>query len=267
MITIHKPSVIYERGNRENNEDYIFPLKDTATNNDKLFIVCDGVGGNNYGEIASQIVTEAVSDYFHTNHAEKKDTRFIQNAVLFAQKKFDEKINTSSMYKNMATTLALLLIAEKSVFFAWLGDSRLYHVRNKKVVWKSKDHSLVNYLISIGEINKKEAENHPKKNQLLKAFQKSDSPIKADIIELKNIKKNDYFLLCSDGIFDITDEDSIIKKCSRSNTSTNIINLIKERAKENQNDNFSLFVIKVKNINSTSLLQTIKVLFHKNCNK
>lgn len=73
MITIHKPSVIYERGNRENNEDYIFPLKDTATNNDKLFIVCDGVGGNNYGEIASQIVTEAISDYFHTNHAEKKD--------------------------------------------------------------------------------------------------------------------------------------------------------------------------------------------------
>jgi hypothetical protein len=161
---------LYEIGGKKNQEDYIWPLAGKATLQDKIFIVCDGVGGSDNGEIASKIIAESMGKALQKVNIENITSGFINDQLDIARQKLVEYAQTHRLNRDMATTFSMLAIGEKKTFIAWSGDSRVYHLRNGEVLYKTSDHSLVNTLVKKGEITEEDALLHPQKNIILKAI-------------------------------------------------------------------------------------------------
>jgi serine/threonine protein phosphatase PrpC len=248
LITATNIFCLNELGKRANNEDCISPQKGVATSNDRLFIVCDGVGGEKKGEVASEIVCTSIREYFkHETPVDVEEKEAIQKAIHYANDKLAMYVATDAMAKRMSTTLALVLLGRQSVIAAWCGDTRIHHIRNGKVVWKSKDHSLVSELISQGEITEEEARTHPRRNVITRSLNASNFNNNVDFHEIQDFKTGDYLLLSTDGLLEKVNE--------------NIINTIltdeteKDKAKGFLSycdgitkDNFSMYLIKGRNI-------------------
>jgi serine/threonine protein phosphatase PrpC len=199
-----------ELGKRPNNEDCISPQKGTATSKDALFIVCDGVGGEKKGEVASKIVCTSIQDYFKGKTpatGEEKDG--IQKAIQYANGKLAMYVAADAMANRMSTTLALVLLGERSVIAAWCGDTRIHHIRNGKVIWKSKDHSLVSELVSQGELTEEEARIHPSRNIITRSLNAVNFNNNVDFYEILDFETGDYLLLCTDGLLEKVNEDVI----------------------------------------------------------
>ena len=248
-IKIYPPLAIQELGNRDNQEDYIYPAYGKATASDCLFIVCDGMGGHDNGEVASQTFADALADYFNT-HA--SGNRVLQDSVIAAAleeayNKLDAADNGS--YKKMGTTLTLLYFHRGGVTAAHIGDSRIYHLRpGKKLLYVSRDHSLVFDLYQSGEITYGEMKTSVQKNVITRAVQPGeDNRVKPDIIHITDVKPGDYFFMCSDGMVERMDDDDILKLfSSRGDDEKKRKKLISDTS-ANQ-DNHSAYIIHVESV-------------------
>lgn len=212
-IKILQPQAIHELGKRENQEDTIYPKSGTATTDDRLFIVCDGMGGHEKGEVASQTVCAALAEYInHHTRAEEPLSDYTFTAALeYAFSKLDEK--DSGSLKKMGTTLTFLCLHHGGCTAAHIGDSRIYHVRPSKsrLLYKSRDHSLVFELYQSGEISYEEMRTSPQKNIITRAMQPGlDNRVKADIVHITDIQPGDYFFLCSDGMLEQMEDDELV---------------------------------------------------------
>lgn len=197
-IELHTPLSIYEIGKRPNQEDAL------AQWDNRLFVLCDGMGGHEKGEVASQTVCQAICDWFSKNV--KIEEPFtddqLKSALAYAYEELDKKDDDSP--KKMGTTLTLLYIHRQGVTAAHIGDSRIYHIRSTEdVLYQSRDHSLVYDLYQSGEITFDEMATHPQKNVITRAMQPGEeNRVKADIIHITDIKPGDYFYMCSDGMLE-----------------------------------------------------------------
>lgn len=246
---IFTPSALNEIGGRGNNEDSIFPAKGKAIESDRLFLVCDGVGGANKGEVASYMLCKHIPSYFNANNnVASIDKVFIQNAIKYAENKMTKHLDANMESKNMASTLTLLYINNDNINIAWAGDSRVYHIRDGAILYKTKDHSLVNFLIDQGEITEHEAINHPKKNQILRAVKGSDEPVKIDIKNITNIKENDFFFLCTDGVLENFTDEKLAGLFNESITANEVIHKINKLCFNNTRDNYSCYVVKINKV-------------------
>lgn len=207
---------IHELGQRPNQEDSLFP--EVPTIKDRLFILCDGMGGHAKGEVASSTVCKAISDSIrsHWNPNEPLSDQLLQQAISAAYDALDAK--DGSEERKMGTTLALLCLHADGATVAHIGDSRVYQFRpGQGVVFRTQDHSLVNDLVKIGEITEEEAMHHPQKNVITRAMQPHQPQrAKADIAHLSNIKSGDYFYLCSDGMLEQTSDDNLVNIITKS---------------------------------------------------
>ena len=237
-----------ELGKRPNNEDCISPQKGTATSNDALFIVCDGVGGEKKGEVASEIVCTSIQDYFKSKtRANGEEKEVIEKAIQYANEKLVMYAATDAIAKRMSTTLALVLLGDESVVAAWCGDTRIYHIRNGKVIWKSKDHSLVGELVSQGKLMEEEARTHPSRNVITRSLNAVNFNNDVDFHEIHDFETGDYLLLCTDGLLEKVNED-IINTILTDETE-------RDKAKEFLSycdgitkDNFSMYLIRGRHI-------------------
>jgi serine/threonine protein phosphatase PrpC len=202
---------INEIGKRENNEDCIFPTQELFKRDDRLFIVSDGVGGSNKGEIASEIVCKSISKYadLHFSKKGRLNKEDIQSAIKFTRDNMADFIRKDPQAEGMAATLVMAFLGKKEVTLAWCGDSRVYYFRKGKLIYKSKDHSLVNYLLSIGEITEDQARNHPHKNSIINCITVVGNVSNADLARVDNIKDNDIIILCTDGIFESVSDEKL----------------------------------------------------------
>lgn len=203
MITATEIFCLNELGRRANNEDCVSPQKGTATVHDKLFAVCDGVGGEKKGEVASEIVCRAVQEFVKKQPpltGREKET--VQKAIDYANEKLAAYVRTDLEAKRMSTTMTLVLLGEASVTAAWCGDTRIHHIRAGKMLWKSKDHSLVSELVSQGELTEEEARCHPQRNVITRSLNALNFNSAVDYHEIRNVEYGDYFLLCSDGFLE-----------------------------------------------------------------
>lgn len=215
---------IYEFGQRKDKdgnphqEDWLYPaLGEINNEKDRLFILCDGMGGHAAGEVASAAVCEAMSKTI--NKALEKGDKFSEQLLLdaidAAYDLLDERDTTEEGQKKMGTTMTFLMLHEGGATIAHIGDSRVYHIRPKNgnkadVVSCTRDHSLVNDLIKIGELTEEEALTHPQKNVITRAMQPNlEHRHKADITTKKNIRPGDYFYMCSDGMLEQTSDDNL----------------------------------------------------------
>jgi len=231
---------IQELGKRSNQEDCIYPSLGVSLPDNDLFILCDGMGGHDCGEVASQTVCNTMSTYLNSH----PDATF-ESALAAAYDALDAKDNHAG--KKMGTTLALLKLEEGQCIVAHIGDSRVYQIRpsEKRIVYVTKDHSLVNELVDCGELTLEEAKYSSQKNIITRAMQPhQERRSKADVAILTDVKEGDYFFMCSDGMLEVTEDQDIVNILSLKKSDSQKVKILKAVTNEN-NDNHSAHLIRI----------------------
>ena len=186
---------------REMNQDYYY-ISD-ALDEVKLYILADGMGGYNGGEIASQLATMCAKNYIQNNFKQTPKDRenimkLVRSSMEYANMIVYEKSKESKDLEGMGTTLEVCLIYNNKVYIGHIGDSRVYRIRKQIIRKLTQDHSYVQTLVKDGTITKEEAENHPKKNMLMKALG-CNAFVEPDVT-VKGFLKDDIILMGSDGL-------------------------------------------------------------------
>jgi len=213
IIKLYTPLAIHELGKRDNQEDYIYPAMGNATHEDCLFIVCDGMGGHEHGEVASSTFANALARFFEGRVSPDVvlTDQTLADAVEFAYSQLDA-VDDGNL-KKMGTTLTLLYFHRGGVTAAHIGDSRIYHIRpGKGMLYVSRDHSLVFDLFQSGEITYDEMRTHSSKNVITRAVQPGkENRVKPDIIHITDVQPGDYFYMCSDGMLEQMEDDELVQ--------------------------------------------------------
>ncbi len=206
-----------DKDGKPHQEDSLFPKHNTATADDRLFILCDGMGGHEAGEVASATVCEAMSKTILTamaRGASFTDT-LLADALAAAYDALDSK-DTGNSERKMGTTLALLMLHAAGATIAHIGDSRVYHLRpgataeDTDILFVTEDHSLVNALIKVGELTPEQAKTFRRRNVITRAMQPhTGHRPKADIYHTTDIADGDFFYLCSDGMIEHMSDEQL----------------------------------------------------------
>lgn len=256
---------IWEFGQRKDSqgsphqEDSLFPEFGKQSDNDRLFILCDGMGGHDAGEVASATVCEAMSQSIINDGYDKDGIFTIDDFNTAIDKAFlalDER--DSGAEKKMGTTMTFLKLHNEGAFIAHMGDSRVYHIRPGKdgektqILFETSDHSLVNDLIKIGELTKEEARHSKQKNVITRAMQPNmGRKPKADIYQTIDIKPGDYFYMCSDGMLEqpeMEDGTSLKNVFSElGGNDENKVEILKSVTEKNR-DNHTAFIIHIMDV-------------------
>ncbi|MBP5546968.1 MAG: protein phosphatase 2C domain-containing protein [Bacteroidales bacterium] len=217
---------IWEYGQRKDDagrphqEDSLFPHHGEFKPSDRVFILCDGMGGHAAGEVASATVCDAMSQSILPLAAKEPfvfTDEDMKTAVTAAFDALDALDDGGSGKGKMGTTMTALVLHNGGATIAHMGDSRVYHIRpgkqreDTRILFQTRDHSLVNDLVAVGEITAEEAKTHPQRNVITRALQPhTDRRPRPDIAKtIVDIKAGDYFYLCSDGMLEIMDNDAI----------------------------------------------------------
>lgn len=187
------------------NEDAV---ETNEINDGLLAVLCDGVGGDNGGELAARIALKSAIYFFSSSDVDD----YLERIKLAMEESNKFVLNHSSSglpYKNMATTLEIAYFKDNLVYWGHIGDSRIYHLKSKRLNQITKDHSLVQKLLDEGFITHKQAANHPQKNVIIKAL--GDNPvIEPDISKIKlNMRDENKFFICSDGVSNLINNDEL----------------------------------------------------------
>ena len=236
-----------EIGQRTNQEDSLYPKVSEQPGVEGLFILCDGMGGHEAGEVASQTVCEAMSSYIAAHPGE--DGFFGENDFQAALDAAYDALDArdSGSEKKMGTTLAFVRFHKKGCFVAHIGDSRIYHVRpsEKKILFVTRDHSLVNDLVALGELTPEEAKTSKQKNVITRAMQPNqERRTPADYKNLTDIREGDYIYMCSDGMLEQSEDHEIVNILSMDRTDDGKMKILQGATAENR-DNHSAHLIRV----------------------
>lgn len=245
-MQIRQIDYLYEMGARKNQEDYLWPIPGTASRDDKIFIVCDGVGGSEKGEIASRLVAEQVGRGLIRMPLPDIGLDVVNDLLETARRKLVEFALLRGYNMDMATTLALVVLESDRVLVAWCGDSRVYHLRGHEILFRTGDHSLVDSLIRQGELTEVEAREHPQRNFLLKAIRADDLRPEAEGHWIDDIQDGDYFLLCTDGLLEnIPDADLLYLLEQNELGALGLREALRQYCHNKTRDNYSMYLIQV----------------------
>jgi len=237
---------LHEIGGKKNQEDYIWPVPGSATPEDRIFIVCDGVGGSENGELASMIVSESLAEELKKIPVAALTIETFDGIVKVAKQKLVKYVRTSGLNTDMATTFCLLVLFQDKAFVAWCGDSRVYQVREGETIYKTSDHSLVNTLVRNGEITEEEARSHPQKNIILKAVKADNSIVEYEHHWIHDIEDGDYFMLCTDGVLENIDDKELKELLvSEDKPEHDISQSFQKLCLHKTRDNYSMYLIRV----------------------
>ena len=222
---------------RKVNQDYIYTSEEPVGNLPNVFIVADGMGGHNAGDYASKVTVETMLAEMQSSF-EKNPTLIFRRAIEEANEVIRRRADEDKKLEGMGTTVVAATISNQMMYFANVGDSRLYLI-NQGIQQLTKDHSLVEEMVRLGGINEEEARHHPDKNIITRAIGVKED-VEVDFYEF-SLKKGDIILMCSDGLSNMIEDEEIfaIVKGARDIVEAGQ-NLI-DRANENGgNDNISV---------------------------
>lgn len=230
---------------RKNNEDF-YGVSNTI--NGIVCVVCDGIGGNKGGEIASKIAVDTISSFFE--NSKHKDIRTsIEESLIIANQNIINRSKEDFQYDKMGTTSCILVLKENKAWYAHIGDSRIYlfSKRKKTLTQITKDHSLTQSLLDEGIIKEEDALNHPSKHIIIKVLGIKDN-VKPDICKNPIIPSNgDIFLLCTDGLHgEISDKEieSILRE--KINLEQKSEKLLHAALNSGGHDNITFQLVKIK---------------------
>ena len=196
-----KISSLTDIGNtREMNQDYLYSSEESVGKLPNLFLVADGMGGHKAGEFASRYVVEHIVRSIKGSKEEEAES------IETANRKLKEYADAHQQMRGMGTTIVAAVIQGRTLLVANVGDSRLYIVGDE-ITQVTQDHSLVQEMVRLGQMDPQSAKNHPDKNIITRAVGVSEK-VKIDIFE-RQLRAGEYIILCSDGLTNMV-EDSVI---------------------------------------------------------
>ena len=229
---------------REINEDafYISNSLDEV----QLYMLADGMGGYNGGEIASKLAIQSAKNYIENNFKEiekDKDSiiQLIGSSIEYANMVVYEKAKENKELSGMGTTLEVCLIYNNRAFIGHVGDSRIYRIRKEFMRKLTQDHSYVQKLVKDGTITQEEAAHHPQKNMLLKALG-CNAFVEPDVM-VKGFLKDDILIMNSDGLTNLVSQEEIFKEAKK-NIEQATKNLVQMANDNGGYDNITVIIIK-----------------------
>lgn len=225
---------------RITNQDFVYASDNPVGNLPNLFVVADGMGGHKAGDMASRLTVEVLLDSIRINR-EQNPIKIIRAAIETANTKILEIASKDENLFGMGTTVVVATVLGHYMYVANVGDSRLYLIRDQ-IEQITKDHSLVEEMVRIGEINREQARNHPDKNIITRAVGASKN-VEIDFFDMR-LEPGDIILMCSDGLSNMLEDIEIerIIKCG-SNLPEIALELV---ARANQNggkDNIAVVLV------------------------
>ncbi len=190
---------------REMNQDYMYSSEMPVGNLPNLFIVADGMGGHNAGDYASKYTVETIVDLI-SKSKQTEPIALMEDAIVTANRMLLERANENAGLKGMGTTIVVLSVFGTHLFIGNVGDSRLYIINNG-IQQVTRDHSLVEEMVRMGEMDKDIARDHPDKNIITRAIGAMPE-VAVDFFEIE-IEKSDKILMCTDGLTNMVDDDEI----------------------------------------------------------
>jgi len=212
--------VLSDLGNiRTNNEDtgMFYKVADEQVVREKgyLLLVADGMGGHNAGEVASRMAGDIISREYFNQKKNGPVEKSLAKVFALANRTIFEKANADKTFSGMGTTCTSLVVIDKTVYYAHVGDSRAYMQKGDSIVQITQDHTYVQELVNKGDITAEEAATHPKRNILTNAMgTKPEMRVDTGLFALP-FEEGDKLLICSDGLYDyLTDKElkDILKK-------------------------------------------------------
>ncbi|MBZ0118221.1 MAG: Stp1/IreP family PP2C-type Ser/Thr phosphatase [Sandaracinaceae bacterium] len=236
---------------RTHNEDSFELIED-----ERLYIVADGMGGHASGEVASKMAIDTLREFFKATSADPEATwpykmdksrGYEENRLItgikLANLRIHESASREPKLRGMGTTIVGILVIDEGVLIAHVGDSRVYRVRNGQLEQLTEDHSLLNDYIKMKRLTEEEIANFPHKNVIVRALGMKDT-VKVDT-RLDHPQPGDVYLLCSDGLCGPVTDPEIQELTTSTNDLKQGVQRLIDRANANGGpDNVSVVMVK-----------------------
>lgn len=190
---------------RKMNQDYVFVSENPVGNLPNLFVVADGMGGHNAGDYASSHAVQTLVDEIRRD-ADFNPIKVIRHAIETANTEILERSRREEHLRGMGTTIVVCTVVGHYAYVANVGDSRLYVIQGE-IHQVTKDHSLVQEMVRMGEIKPEEARNHPDKNIITRALG-AERTVDIDFFDLK-LEPDSTILMCSDGLSNMVEDSKL----------------------------------------------------------
>lgn len=238
MVRITNLSSFSCLGARSNQEDYIIASLEESN---RIFILCDGMGGHNHGEIASKTIAEAVFCYLKELNLDEYEPSNLQDAVDYASEILSQNYCCNEG-KPMGTTIVIVVINKMSILIGHIGDSRCYRFdKDANIIFRTKDHSKVQEAVDAEILTEEEAWGNPHKNILTRCLMAGNTNVKIDVDTI-DIENGDTLLLCSDGVTDAL-KDNQIRSILMNRSIDDAAKIINSECEINSHDNYSGIII------------------------
>ena len=188
------------------NQDFVFTSETPVGNLPNLFVVADGMGGHKAGDFASSYAVEVLLSTIREDE-NSNPVKIIRAAIENANTQLLREASDNETMSGMGTTMVLVTIVGHYAYVANVGDSRLYLVDENKISQITKDHSLVEEMVRMGEISRDDARNHPDKNIITRALG-AGRAVDVDFFDIR-LTPGDILLLCSDGLSNMVPDEDI----------------------------------------------------------
>ena len=225
---------------RSHNEDSVTIVKNES--GEHLMIVADGMGGHRAGEVASSMVISQIGERFQklsTIGTKQDEIAWLRENVKEVNSKILNYSNEHPEASGLGTTCVMALVTKDMLLFVNIGDSSGFVFKDHKLKKVTKDHTLVNFLVETGELSEEEAENHPKKNVLMRALGATDK-CEIDMFEVES--DVDAIVLCSDGLTNMLSFEQIERVLNEDDITIDnkLIKLVKKANVRGGLDNISI---------------------------
>jgi protein phosphatase len=230
---------------RENNEDkfeYFIPEDEASlATRGHIYVVCDGMGGHEAGQIASELACKTFIDVYRSHPAE--DPAQAMHAAANAANRFVmDNARTFPKRKGMGCTLTAVILIQDRFYVVNVGDSRSYLVRNGELLRLTVDHTVAEEYVHLGMLTKEQAEQHPQKHVLTRAI--GAEPANADVAS-HDLNEGDLFMLCSDGLINHVDDEAIGETLRTKSPSEAAWSLVGQALLGGGSDNTTVMVVRV----------------------
>lgn len=215
-----------------------------------FYVVADGMGGHNGGDIASQMSVKLLPEYLAQNPNEDK-SELLTNSIKYINQAIYQHGQANQELKGMGTTITGMLISGPEAYIVNVGDSRTYMINKNRLYQMTRDHSLVQEKINLGIYTREEGHRDPQKNVLVRTVG-FDPELEVDTLKYK-VSPNDMFLICSDGLHGrVSDEDIIYTvnkmipapaRATQQDLDALVAELIKQANDNGGNDNISVIIV------------------------
>jgi protein phosphatase len=241
-------------GQRRQNQDAVMVMQTRVPSGQvgRLLAVADGMGGHLGGGIASHLACDGLKQYFEKElnnkivNDPKETARRLSEAILRIDRRIRQKGLRDSSLEDMGTTLSCLTIVDTYSIIAHVGDSRIYRLRNGALSCLTVDHTFVQDMIFEGEVDPEKAHLHPLRHMLTRAVGTGESLPFVDT-RTDRFKEKDYFLLCTDGLYNTVAASSIKDLLSRhASASVTAEKLVCQTIKAGARENVTAVVVRIK---------------------